>query len=395
MDGTDVNIEVYPFNKGDGIGLDSAYAEARERVGLTRVRLAFGEPGWLVTRYADARQVLGDRRFSTQLATQHDWPRVIPMQPEMGILGLDDPDHPRLRRLVAKAFTAARVEGLRPWVRGLARDLLTAMREGESADLVEQFALPFSVQVICELLGVPAEDRSRFRVWTEWVFSTTPVSPDEFMANHLAFRAYMGSLVEQRREAPRDDLISALIRAQDDEDQISAQELVDLCNSLLLAGHETTAAQIANFVDVLLHSPQGWQRLLDDPDLVPSAVEELTRFVPLMSGSVFPRYADEDIEVGGTLVHAGEGVLVSLGAADRDPARFTDPETIDLGREQNPHLGYSHGAHHCFGAALARVELQEALRALLELTPGLRVAGEIVWKPQVAVRGASKYVVSW
>ncbi|WP_326952381.1 cytochrome P450 [Amycolatopsis sp. NBC_01286] len=386
----------YPFNHGDGLALDDAYAEARERPGLTRVRLPFGEPGWLVTRYADARQVLGDRRFSTQLGTQHDWPRVIPMRAEMGILGLDAPDHPRLRRLVAKAFTAARVEQLRPWVRTLARELLSGLKEqGGTADLVDQFALPFSVQVICELLGVPPRDRPKFRVWTDWVFSTTPISPEEFMANHAAFRGYMASLVEARREEPRDDLISALIRAQDDEDRISADELVDLGNSLLLAGHETTAAQVGNFVDVLLHTPGGWQRLLDDPDLVPSAVEELTRFVPLMSGSVFPRYAAEDIEVGGTLVPAGEGVLVSLGSADRDPARFGEPDTLDLGREQNPHLGYSHGAHHCFGAALARVELQEALRALLDLMPALRVTGEIAWKPQVAVRGVSKYVVGW
>ncbi|WP_020638051.1 cytochrome P450 [Amycolatopsis balhimycina] len=392
MDGT----ESYPFNHGAGLALDDAYAEARERPGLTRVRMPFGEPAWLVTRYADARQVLGDRRFSTQLATEHDWARVIPMRAEMGILGLDAPDHPRLRRLVAKAFTAARIEGLRPWVRDLAHRLITDMTaEGDTADLAEQFALPFSVQVICELLGVPPEDRPKFRGWTDWVFSTVPISPEEFMANHAAFRGYMAALVDARREAPRDDLLSALIRAQDDEDTISSDELVDLANSLLLAGHETTASQVTNFVDVLLHDARGWSRLLADPDLVPSAVEELTRFVPLMSGSVFPRYAAEDVEVGGTLVRAGEGVLVSLGSADRDPGRFAEPDRLDLARENNVHLGYSHGAHHCFGAALARVELQEALRALLERLPGLEVAGEVTWKPQVSVRGVSQYTVGW
>ncbi|AEW98000.1 MULTISPECIES: cytochrome P450 [Streptomycetaceae] len=386
----------YPFNEADGISLADAYEEAREQPGLLRVRMAYGEPAWLATRYADARLVLGDRRFSRAEGARHDEPRQSEGRRDSGILSMDPPDHTRLRTLVAKAFTMHQVEKLRPAVRELADELIDKMvATGAPVDLVEEFALPVPVGVICQLLGVPVEDRPRFRAWSDAALSTSSLTAEEFDANQEELRAYMRGLIEDHRARPREDLITGLIEARDRDDRLTEQELVDLCVGILVAGHETTATQIPNFVVTLLDRPEQWNRLREDPELVPTAVEELMRFVPLGSGASFPRYATEDVEVGGTLVRAGEPVLVAVGAANRDPARFDAPQELDLAREGNQHLGFGHGVHHCLGAPLARLELQEALGALLRRLPGLRIAGDIEWKTQMLVRGPRTLPVGW
>jgi cytochrome P450 len=386
----------YPFNKPEGLELAEAYAAARETPGMIKVRLPYGEPGWLATRYADARLVLGDRRFSRAMATTEDAPRLTEATQEGGILSMDPPEHTRLRVLVAKAFTLRRVELLRPRVRELAESLVDDMlAAGPPADLVDSFALPLPVGVICEMLGVPPEDRGKFRVWSDAVMSTSKTTAEEFMINREHFREYMSGLIEQRRREPADDLMTALIAARDEHDKLSELELIDLCNGILIAGHETTASQLPNFIYVLLENPDRLAELRADLSLLPAAVDELTRFVPLGAGAAIPRYAMEDVQVGEVLVRAGEPVLVAIGAANRDALQFDNPEELRFDRLDNPHMGFGHGAHHCLGAQLARLELQEGLRVLLNRLPNLHLAGDIEWKTQMLVRGPQTMPIGW
>ncbi|MEU6478158.1 cytochrome P450 [Streptomyces sp. NPDC047017] len=386
----------YPFNSSSDLALSEAYERARDTPGLLRVQMPYGEPAWLATRYADARLVLGDQRFSRALGLEHDEPRASEGSRDSGILSMDPPDHTRLRSLVAKAFTVRQVEKLRPQVRELTGRLLDEMEAaGPPVDLVDRYALPIPVAVICRLLGVPEEDRPRFREWSDAALSTSSLTAEEFLRNRDELRAYMARLITGHREHPRDDLMTALIEARDHGDRLSELELVDLCVGILVAGHETTATQIPNFVLTLLDHPGELARLRAEPGLITGAVEELLRFVPLGSGAGQPRYATEDIEVGGTLVRAGEPVLVAVGAANRDALRFSAPGTLDLSRGGNPHLGFGHGVHHCLGAPLARLELQEAIGALVTRFPRLRLAGDISWKTEMLVRGPRVMPVGW
>ncbi|MEU3315303.1 cytochrome P450 [Streptomyces sp. NPDC006662] len=397
MTTTDTTPLAYPFNTAEGLLLAEEYERVRDLPGLLRVQMPYGEPAWLVTRYADARLVLGDARFSRAQAAAHDEPRQSEGRTDSGILGMDPPDHTRLRSLVAKAFTVRQVEKLRPQVRALTEGLLDELEaSGPPADLVDLFALPVPVAVICRLLGVPVEDRPRFRVWSDAALSTSSLTAEEFEANQEELRAYMAGLVELHRRDPQDDLMTALIEARDaDGDRLSELELIDLCVAVLVAGHETTASQIPNFVLTLLDHPDQLALLRREPALIARAVEELLRFVPLGSGASQARYATEDVEVGGTLVRAGEPVVVATGAANRDALRFTAPGVLDIRRASNQHLGFGHGVHHCLGAPLARMELQEALGALLARFPGLRLVGDVTWKTEMLVRGPRVMPVGW
>ncbi|MFJ4920992.1 cytochrome P450 [Streptomyces sp. NPDC088725] len=386
----------YPFNDQSGLGVHEAYTAAQDAEGLIRVQLPYGEPAWLATRYDDVRFVLGDMRFSRAEGLKRDEPRRGPAPTRESILTMDPPHHTRLRTLVSRAFTKHQVEGLRPWVRQLTGDLLDGLIErGGTADLVEEFALPLPVAVICELLGVPAADRPKFRVWSDALLSTTSLTVEEQQAGIEALRAYIAEHIAVRRAQPEDDLMSALIEARDVKDRLTEPELVNLCVTILVAGHETTASQIPNFVHVLLEHPEEWARLVAEPELVPSAVEELMRFVPLGVGGGFARYATEDIEVGGVLIRKGEPVLVATGAANRDPRRFDAPNEVRLDRTSNQHLGFGHGVHHCLGAQLARLELHEALHALVTKMPELHIAGDVEWKEQMLVRAPRKMIVGW
>ncbi|WP_406636305.1 cytochrome P450 [Amycolatopsis sp. WGS_07] len=386
----------YPFNEEAGLALNEAYTAARESAGMIRVQMPHGEAAWLATRYADARLVLGDRRFSRALAQESDEPRMSDYRRPGGILSMDPPDHTRLRTLVAKAFTARRVEELRPRVARLANELIDQLREhGQPADLVDLYALPIPVAVICELLGVPVGDRPQFREWSDAALSTTRLTPEESERSREELRAYMAGLIAEHRAEPQDDLMTALIEARDVRDRLTELELVDLCVGILVAGHETTASQIPNFVYALLDEHEQWERLCADPGLIPTAVEELLRFVPLGAGAGFARYAVEDVQVGDVLVRQGEPVLVAVGAANRDRLQFSAADQLVLDRGENHHLGFGHGVHHCLGAPLARLELQEALRALTRELPGLRLAGDIEWKTQMLVRGPRSMPVGW
>lgn len=389
----------YPFTT-EKLDIDPLYERLRREEPLSRVRLPYGEPAWLATSYQDARTVLGDPRFSRAAAIGRDEPRSRPHPTGPGtIKSLDPPEHTRLRRLVAKAFTVRRVETLRPRAQEIADALADAMlAAGGPADLVEDFALPLPITVICELLGVPVADRDDFRVWSDAFLSTSKFSVDEVIAHRASLRRYMSGLIDQRRTVGHDDLLGALVTARDDEDRLSEDELLSLAEAILIAGHETTASQIANFVHVLLAHPRQLAALRGDPGLVPQAVEELMRLVPLGSSSAQPRYALEDVELSGVLVRAGEPVVVAVHSANRDESVYTASGDFDLERREASHLGFGHGPHHCLGASLARMELQVALRTLLTRLPGLRLAGteqDVVWKTGLSTRGPERMLITW
>ncbi len=390
----------FPSSIPEGLEFDPLLNELRREQPLCRVQLPHGEPAWLATRYEDVKTVLGDPRFSRALAMSRDEPRARVHRGTPGtILGFDPPEHSRLRKLVTRAFTIRRVEELRPRAGQIAAGLADAMLEaGPPAELVGDFALPLPITIICELLGVPYSDRADFRIWSDAVLSTTRYPPDQVASYVARLKEYLAGLIAERRQAARDDLLSALVAARDRDDRLSEGELVALAQAILVAGHETTASQIPNFAYVLLTHPDQLALLRADPGLVPQAVEELMRYVPLGAGAGFARYALADVELGGVTVRAGEPVVVSLPAANRDESVFTRPGRLDLRRQEASHVGFGHGPHHCLGAPLARMELQVAVTTLLDRFPGLRLAGtgqDIVWKTGLATRGPEQMLITW
>ncbi|NJC68474.1 cytochrome P450 [Planosporangium thailandense] len=364
------------------------------------VTLPDGASAWLVTRHADVRRVLRDPRFSRSAAGGPDAPRVGLMIADDSIIGMDPPAHTRLRRLVASAFTVRRVEELRPRAAGIVAALLDRMQAlPHPVDLVEHFSLPLPVQVICELLGVPADDRHRFHSWSDTLMGDWQQDPVVMQDAFDALSRYIEDLITAKRAEPGDDLMTALIAARDDEDRLSERELVNLCLGLLIAGHETTANQINMFLLTLLRDRVEWDQLRADPDAIPRAVEELMRYVQLGDGGAsLPRITTEEVELGGVRLPAGSAVLPVLAAANRDPSAFADPNRLDLSRADNPHLGFGAGVHHCLGAQLARMELQEALRGLLRRLPDLRLAvpeSALRFKPGMVVRSLEALPVTW
>jgi cytochrome P450 len=316
------------------------------------------------------------------------------------ILGMDPPEHTRLRRLVAGAFTARRVEALRPRVAKLVDELIDhLLTQPQPADLVENFSLPLPVQVICELLGVPAEDRHVFHGWSDSVLGDTSRDPQEIAAAFGQLAQYFGGLIAVKRAQPADDLMTALIEARDAQDRLSEEELVRLCLTLLIAGHETTANQINIFLLTLHEYPEQLERLRAHPEVIPQAVEELMRFAQLGAvGAGLPRVTTEEVELGGVLLPAGAAVIPVMTAANRDPAAVADPDRLDVTRPQTAHLGFGAGVHHCLGAQLARMELQEALRGLLGRLPRMELVtpvDELVFKDGMIVRSLRALPVRW
>jgi cytochrome P450 len=393
-------VRNYPFSKPDRLRLDPLYARLREQEPLIRVRLPYGEEAWLATRYEDVKVVMSDPRFSRALALGRDEPRSTPRLPDGGLLHMDPPDHTRLRKLVAKAFTARRVAELRPRTQEIADRLVDTMVDrGQPADFVEAFAKPLPTTVICELLGIPEADRTQFSTWAEAIISTTSLPVEQIQAYLQNMRGYMAEQIAARRRQHTDDLLDAMVCARDErQDRLTEQELIDLAFGLLAAGQETTVTQLPNFVYVLLSYADRWRELCADPALMPAAVEELMRYIPLGVAAAFPRYAKEDVELGGMLVRAGEPVLPAVHSANRDEAAFPDADRIDFHRDARPHFGFGHGAHHCLGAPLARMELQVGIDTLVRRLPGLRFAvpeEELRWNSGRLVRGLTSLPVRW
>ncbi|PWK87871.1 cytochrome P450 [Lentzea atacamensis] len=387
----------YPFGPVDGLEIDPMYARLRDDEPLARVKLPHGEEGWLLTRYDDVRLALGDPRFSLAQAAVRDTPRMGPQRIGAILTDLDPPDHTRLRRLLAHAFTVRRVEQLRAGAERIAGELLDEMEKaGPPADLVTAYAVPLPGLMVCDLLGVPYTDRDHFQDLAAAFMSITAMTDEEKLSRLGELAAYLSGLADQRREHQEDDLISALVVAQEEGDRLTADELVQLTVLLLGAGYDSTAAHIANSVYTLLQFPDQAELLRSNPELMPAAVEELLRWIPAQEISdILPRYALEDVELSGGTVQAGEPVLLAKHAANRDPRQYPDPDRFDVTRNAKGHLTFGHGPHHCIGAQLARMDLQVALTAILERFPALRLAGDVPWRTGMAMRGPLAMPVAW
>jgi cytochrome P450 RapN len=392
----------YPFSPAERLDLDPAYERLRAEQAPIRVRMPYGGEAWLAIRHEDVRTVLADPRFSRAATVGQDVPRTQPLiQHDSSILGMDPPEHSRLRKLVAKAFTARHVEALRPRVQQIIDELIdTMITAGPPADLAESLAWPLPVTVICELLGVPFADRDRFRAWTDLTLAVDGpgVTTEQIQDARTNLYSYLADLIAQRRVRPTDDLLGQLVLARDEGDRLSEQELVMFGVTLLVAGHETTANQTGNFVYTLLRDRRLWESLVADPELVPAAVEELMRFIPLGASAAFARIATDDVQLGKQLVKAGEAVLVQIGSANRDESVFERPDEIDFHRPENPHVAFGHGVHHCLGAPLARLELRMAVGTLVRRLPELRLAvseQDVPWRENRLVRGVLALPVAW
>ncbi len=358
------------------------FAAIRDACPVQPVRLSDGHDAWVVLGHEAARQALNDPRISKDMvAALADVPDVVAEGlpgPAFSrhMLNVDPPDHTRLRRLVAKAFLPSRVAALEPRVQALADDLLDEMADqgpGATVDLVEGFAHPLPFRVICELLGVPEQDRPPLhdgfgvlmRPWGD-------DPPPEAVRASDAIVGYLGELVAAKRRSPGDDLVSVLVSAGDD-DRLDDQELLSSLFQLIVAGHDTTTANIGNAVVALLDHPDQLDALRADLDQMPVAVEELLRYSAPVPHATF-RMTTEPLTVGGTEIPGGQQVLVCLGAANRDPAAHPDPDVLDIARPARAHLAFGHGIHFCLGAPLARLEARIALAALLGRFPDLRLA---------------------
>jgi cytochrome P450 len=367
---------------------------------VTRAELPDGSTGWLVGGYEQVRQVLSDQRFSRALAAAPGRsPQGVELSAADTIAGMDPPEHTRLRKLIASAFTARRVEALRPRVAAAVSSLISDLAgRPQPADLVTGFALPLPVRVICDLLGVPAADLERFHVWTSALMADWHADTAGILAALGALNAYFAELIVIKRDHPGDDLLSALIAARDSAGRLSEDELIRLGSTLLVGGYETTANQISLSLVALLDHPAQLARLRAEPALIPAAVEELLRYVRITGGAPLARITTQDVELGGVTIPAGEVVLPVLPAANRDQSVFRDPDRFDIGRALVSHVAFGAGFHYCVGAQLARVELQEAVRGLLARLPGLALAGpanELRFQPGMAVYNLRELPVTW
>ncbi|WP_328412310.1 cytochrome P450 [Streptomyces violaceus] len=375
-----------------------AYAELR-----AKSRVHYYEPTnqWLVPHHADVSALLRDRRLGRTYQhrfTHEEFGRTAPPQEhepfhtlnDHGMLDLEPPDHTRIRRLVSKAFTPRTVERLKPYVRGLADDLASALVAAGGGDLLKDVAEPLPVAVIAEMLGIPESDRTPLRPWSADICGMYELNPSEETAAKAVrasaeFSDYLRELIAARRKEPGDDLISGLIEAHDEGDRLTEQEMISTAVLLLNAGHEATVNSTVNGWYALFRNEAQLAALRADHTLVPSAVEELMRYdTPLQ---LFERWVLDEIEIAGTTIPRGAEIALLFGSANHDPAVFTAPDRLDLTRTDNPHISFSAGIHYCIGAPLARIELAASMTALLEKAPALRLAEEPRRKPNFVIRG--------
>jgi cytochrome P450 len=392
----------YPFPAPTALEPPEAWATLRSECPVARVRLASGDTAILLTRYEDVKQTLADPRFARDL-TAEDAARIT-THTSGGIFNTANPvstgpAHQNWRRLVIRSFTARRMAALQPRIEAKTDELIDELqRAGSPADLVQALAFPLPVWVICELLGVREPDRHRFAYWSQTMLSLSKYSQAEVDAGQAEFDEYMAALVAAKRAAPGEDLTSELLAVADSEDGRLSEELaVRTARGLLVAGHETTANMIGKMVAMLLADRRRWDELLADPQLVPSAVEEVLRFDP-NAGFGLPRYLTDDLELDGATLPRGTTVIANMAAANRDDRAFEHPDELDLHREPNRHLSFGIGPHSCIGQVLARTELQTVLAVLLRRLPTLDLAiaaDRLPRREGLLVGGIERLPVTW
>ncbi|MFJ9078725.1 cytochrome P450 [Streptomyces sp. NPDC102278] len=369
----------------------SVYERLRDTAPVCRITGTDGTPAWLVTRYEDVREALADPRLSLDKSHAAEGAYrgfALPPALDANLLNMDPPDHTRMRGLVARAFTARRVEQLRTPIRATADRLLDQLGSAARADLMAAYAGPLPAIVICDLLGIPEDRRPDFHGWTDALVAPDPTRPGAVKAALVAMLGFLTELVGHKRLRPADDLLSDLIAVRDtDGDRLSEDELMSVVFLVLFAGIENTTQLIGNAIDTLLRHPDHLALLRDDPSRLPAAVAELARLEgPALLA--IRRFATEDVTIAGVTVSAGETVLLSLSAANRDPARFSRPDTLDFDRDTSGHLALGHGIHYCLGGPLARVETEIALAALLERYPTLELLESAPqWRRSLRSRG--------
>jgi cytochrome P450 PksS len=374
------------------------YTKLRAEAPVFRTSLPTRQPAWLITRYDDALAVLKDERlvkdrrnvFTGERPANSPWMPAFMRPLAQNMLDLDAPNHTRLRALVHQAFTPRRIEQLRTRIQILCDELLDAAQAQGCLELIQAYALPIPLTIIAELLGVLATDRPAFRRWSEHVVAiSSGVDLLRALPGIWRIVRYLRVLCARRRADPQDDLLTALVQAEEAGDRLSEDELLGMVFLLLLAGHETTVNLIGNGVLTLIEHPEQRELLRQNPALIKPAVEELARYAsPVIMAT--ERYAREDLTIAGVTIPRGELVLAVLASANRDERRFADPDRLDLMREPNHHLAFGQGMHYCLGAPLARIEAQIALTTLLRRLPELRLSQPteaLRWRPGMFVRG--------
>jgi cytochrome P450 PksS len=363
-----------------------------------RTTLPDKTPLWLLSRYDDVAALLRDERFkkNRRHALTKEQLRKLPWTPPMfrplerNMLDLDPPDHTRLRSLVHKAFTPSLVEQMRSRTQAIADELLDRIVWTGEMDLIKDFALPLPMTIITEILGVPRKDHHKFHKWSQAVVSLTSPSPTlRVLPSVWKFIRYLRQFFKLRRRDPKDDLVSALIKAEEAGDKLNEDELLAMVFLLLIAGHETTVNLIGNGTLALIENPNEMNKLLSEPSLVKPAVEELLRYTsPVFTTT--ERYAREDTTIHGVTIPQGEMTLGVIGSANRDETAFENPNELQITREPNRHLSFGQGIHFCLGAPLARMEAQIAFTTLLQRVPNLRLtkpSSSLHWRPSIFLRG--------
>lgn len=376
------------------------YARLRAEAPVYRTKLSFWlPPVWLVLRYDDVLMVLKDERFTKDIAARLPWVARSMGPIYRNLLNQDPPDHTRLRTLVSKSFTPRVVEGLRDRIQRVCDDLLDAATTTGRIELVRGFALPLPLTIIADLLGMPPEDRRRIGSWPTALGAASSGAPQDMLRvlpyTWLLVR-YFRRLVAQRRAQPHDDLVSALVRAEESGDKLSEDEVIAMIYLLLVAGYETTVGLIAGGALALIQHPEQRKQLQQNPSLTGLAIEELLRYTS-PADFASPRVAREDVTIGSVTIPRGGIVFAVLGSANRDESEFRDPETLDLTREPNRHLALGMGAHYCLGAPLARLEGEIALTTLVRRFPDLRLAEaseSLRWRRGLAIRGLARLPVA-
>ncbi|MGP4012680.1 cytochrome P450 [Streptomyces sp. 4N124] len=396
-------LRPFPFAQGPNVCPSREHAEIRAAGEPVRVRLADGRTALVVADYADVRTVLTDPRFSREAAATGN-PFFARTRQSLALSGSDAPDHTRRRKAISHAFSPARVAGLVPWLEALADELVEAMTaQGREGDLVCSFTIPFTMRPMCRLIGIPEDDCALLKPWVDAMMSINRFPAQQVAEAHKHMSDYFAALVAAQRDAltartPAQGLLTDLLRASGTGQGLSTDEIEVMGAGLLMAGYETISNHLAASLYVLLERPALAERIRQDGTALPSVIEELLRHISLAGTGGHKHQALEDVPLTRTVVRAGELVVPLTEAANHDPAVFDDADAFRPDRSPNPHIAFGAGRHFCPGAALARAELEVALRRLLTRLPGLELAGpaeRVAWRQDMYIGGPWSLPVRW